>query len=69
MWRAAQTIAAENFAGKETSIKIDDICYEGAENTSEPEAYEKMGMMSVLRSRAGRKKSSWNCFFITAAVM
>ena len=29
------------FAGKETSIKIDDICYEGAENTSEPEAYEK----------------------------
>ena len=24
------------FAGKETSIKIDDICYEGAENTSEP---------------------------------
>ena len=31
------------FAGKETSIKIDDICYEGAENTSEPEAYEKNG--------------------------
>nr|DAJ67575.1 MAG TPA: hypothetical protein [Caudoviricetes sp.] len=30
---------------------------------------KKMGMMSVLRSRAGRKKSSWNCFFITAAVM
>lgn len=31
------------FAGKETSVTVDDICYEGAENASEPEAYEKNG--------------------------
>ena len=31
------------FAGKETSVTVDDVCYEGAENASEPEAYEKNG--------------------------
>ena len=31
------------FAGKESSVKVDNVCYEGAENASEPEAYEKNG--------------------------
>ena len=31
------------FAGKRTSVTVDEVCYEGAENTSEPEAYEKNG--------------------------